>query len=199
MSKLIAIDIDDVLSQSVEQFVRFSNEHFGTTLTPEDFTEDLAKVWHVDHAEIARRLKIYFASDVIKQCRPMPGAALALEKLARTYKLAGVTSRTEQQMPATREWLKKHYPSIALEVHPAGLWDKLEKNAHKKTKAALCVQLGAGYLIDDQPKHCLAAAECGISVVLFGDYPWNRQAQRADKVARCKDWSTVLRWFDGRN
>ncbi|HJQ08525.1 MAG TPA: hypothetical protein VJ836_03545 [Candidatus Saccharimonadales bacterium] len=38
--RIIAVDIDDVLSASAEGFVVFSNKQWGTRLTLDDYTED---------------------------------------------------------------------------------------------------------------------------------------------------------------
>jgi hypothetical protein len=50
--------------------------------------------------------------------------------------------------------------------------------------------------IDDQPKHCVAAADIGIKALLFGEYSWNRTDTLPVGVARVKDWVAVLQYFD---
>lgn len=52
--------------------------------------------------------------------------------------------------------------------------------------------------IDDQLKHCQAAASLGIKAVLLGDYPWNRTEKLPSGVTRCKDWPAVLEYFNER-
>ena len=52
-------------------------------------------------------------------------------------------------------------------------------------------------MIDDQPKHCLSAAECGVEALLFGNYRWNQLADLPDRVTRVQDWEEVERYFGG--
>ena len=68
----------------------------------------------------------------------------------------------------------------------------------KATKADIVKQIGADYLIDDQPKHCFAAAEAGITSLLFGDYRWNRNVKLPEGVVKVRTWHEVLEYFDGR-
>lgn len=193
--KTVAIDIDDVLSMSARGLTTFSNEKWGTTLTEADFTEDLGAMWDVDHDEITRRLKVYFASDITKDFLPMPGAAMALGELALRYKLVLVTSRVEQMMPVTREWVDRNFEGVPFEIYGSGIWDKLEKDAHKQTKSQVCINLGADYLLDDQLKHCTAVSKCGIKAILFGNYAWNQADSLPKGVQRAENWQTVLDYF----
>ncbi len=80
----------------------------------------------------------------------------------------------------------------------SGIWDDGKQDAHKRTKTEILQSIGADFLIDDQLKHCISAADAGIGAVLFGAYPWNRVDTLPRGVTRCSDWSAVLEYFDGR-
>ena len=67
------------------------------------------------------------------------------------------------------------------------------------TKAEICAEIGADYLVDDQPKHCLAAAKAGIKTILFGDYKWNRDTKLMPNMVRAKNWQEVLEYFTRTN
>jgi hypothetical protein len=100
----------------------------------------------------------------------------------------------------TLEWLDRHYQGLFSDVHLAGLFDVLTEHSHKGTKVELITRIGADYLIDDQPKHCLAVAQAGGQAILFGDYSWNRNIGPLPKgVTRCLDWVAVKEYFDGRS
>ncbi len=193
--KTIAIDIDDVLSVSAKSFVAYSNKQWGTKLKEVDFTEDLGAMWGVNHDEVVRRLKVFFASDIVKDFTPIKGAEPALRTLAKEYRLMAVTSRVEQLMPATKDWIGRHFENIPLEIYSAGIWDKLEKGAHTLTKSDMCVKLGVDYLIDDQLKHCVAVSERNIKTILFGNYAWNQAGMLPTGVQRARDWQAVLEYF----
>ncbi len=193
---IIAVDIDDVLSHNVPEFVRWSNQQYGLKLTVDDYDEDWSRMWQVDHAEAARRNADFHASSVMAGYEHHDQAVPVLEELKSHYELVVITSRPTRLRDLTLEWLERNYPTMFSQVHFAGMWDVITEHSHKATKAELASKLGIDYLIDDQPKHVFAVAEAGISAVLFGDYPWNRDLDLPDGVIRCADWSAVREYFD---
>jgi 5'(3')-deoxyribonucleotidase len=197
--KTIAIDVDDVLSVSAAGFIKFSNQQFGTNLTLDDYDEHWARMWKVDHAEEVRRSHTVHGQDVFLKFDAITEARPVQETLAEKYKLVVATSRIRALEKGTQEWISRNFGDVISEYHSAGIWDDFEKDSHEKvkvTKADIVRQIGADYLIDDQPKHCFAAAGAGIKAVLFGDYSWNRDVSLPPRVTRARSWQAVLEYFD---
>ena len=196
---IIAVDIDDVLSASAEEFIAFSNQHFDTQLTIDDYDEDWLKVWRVDLAEGLRRRDKYFALSNREHYMIKVDAQKALRLLAARFKLVVVTSRLTILTAPTQRWLNHHFAGLFEAVEFTGTYEgdgNVNRVTHTKTE--LLQQLGASFLIDDQLKHCTSAAEVGIAGVLFGNYSWNQSKNLPKGVTRCTDWATVLEYFDGR-
>ena len=197
----IAVDIDDVLAAFAESFVYYCNQKWGTNLVPDDWTEDWAKLWKVDHLETLKRADVIYESDIFSLVRADIEAARVLKNLAKTYKLVVVTSRPKAVSKDTLEWIEKFFGDVFEEIHFAGFYDDMEKTIPEKlkaTKADIARQIGAQYLIDDSPKHCLAVAEAGITSILFGDYKWNRHIKLGPNMVRAKNWKEVEAYFDNR-
>jgi uncharacterized HAD superfamily protein len=193
--KTIAIDIDNVLAASAESFVVISNRLFGDHITVDDFNEDWQKMWGINHDEAVRRAKILFEHQYQKGYLPTDGASKAINELSMHYNLVLVTSRKKISEDLTRNWLKQHFEYPFEEIVFADFWDDDNKNAkdgHLRHKGDLFAQVNADIVIDDQLKHCVAAAEQGMQVVLFGDYPWNQANELPDSIIRCKDWVDVV-------
>lgn len=201
--KTIAVDIDDVLSANAAGFVRYCNQKWGTNLSVDDYTEHWGQMWQVDDHETELRSKHIHEniSEVVGNYSHDESAKEVLKKLSKCYKLVIVTSRRRSVEKDTFEWLEKYFGGIFEEVHFAGIWDTAESldNKVKATKADVLQQVGADYLIDDQPKHCIAAADAGIISLLFGDYKWNRDVELSNNMIRTKTWSDVLEYFNGRS
>lgn len=198
---IIAVDIDDVLAASAADFIKFSNKKWGTNLTIDDYDEHWAKMWQVDHKEEVRRSKVVHDEEVFLKFSHFPEARRVLEKLSKRYRLVIVTSRIRALKKGTLEWIEGSFGNLISEFHFAGIWDDIEKNSAEKvkaTKAEVVRQIGADYLIDDQPKHCFAAAGAGITSLLFGDYKWNRNIELPQGVVRAKNWKEIQEYFDGR-
>lgn len=197
--QVIAIDIDDVLAASAQGWVDFSNQKWGTHLTVEDYNEDWSKMWGVDRAEEKRRAQEVNGARISMDFRHDEAALPTLLELAKRYELVIATSRIQSMHTETLEWLDRHYKGIFSDIHLSGLFDVLTPDSHKGTKAELVRSIGADFLVDDQPKHCLAVADLGIETILFGDYSWNRDiGELPARVTRCFDWQAVGEYFDER-
>ena len=193
----IAIDVDDVLAASAEGWVSYSNQQWGTRLTIEDYQEDWAAMWQVDHETMKQRAEDLFASDLVSTFKHRPDALEVLQKLSQRFELVIATSRHRRVHDQTLAWLDKYYGGIFANMHMAGIFDDGQVGSHLRTKAELIRGIEADYLIDDQPKHCNAVALDGKQAVLFGDYAWNRDAEVINGVARCLDWPAVEAYFNG--
>ena len=195
---IIAVDIDDVLSASAAGFVAYTNTKWGTNLGIDDYDEDWVKLWEVDHATGKARAHEYYNAGVVSRYENFDEALPVLTKLSKDYGLVIATSRVIHVKEDTLEWLDRHYNGVFSAVHLAGIYDDLHEDAILRTKADLCKSIGAQYLIDDQPKHCIAVAEIGIKGLLFGDYSWNRQVTLKPGMARVRSWQEVEKYFDGQ-
>lgn len=202
MRQTIAVDIDDVLSASAAGFAAYSNKQWGLRITAADYDENWAKVWGVSIEEAKVRAEHFHTAGVVDGYDYQKGAREALQRLGQTYNLIVVTSRRSVLKPETDQWLERHFPGLFKSVQYAGFWDGEHQTLHalEQHKAAICRELGADFLIDDQLKHCEGAAACGMQALLFGDYPWNRTAEGLpDGIIRVKDWKAAEEFFDGES
>jgi uncharacterized HAD superfamily protein len=192
----IAVHIDEVLADSAADFIAYSNKKWGTNLSIDDFSEHWAQMWQLDHEKVKAREQAIFNSGIHIKYKTIDQSLEVLSKLAGDYKLVTITSRSSVLEPTTQEWLDKHYRGIFKEAYFSGIYDKPHPNRHRFTKANLLKSISADYLIDDQPKHCFAAAELGIKSILFGDYKWNRDIKLPKGVVRVKTWPEVAEYFN---
>ena len=202
--KIIAVDIDDVIAAQVEGLLGYSNKQWGHNLAEEDYDEDFAAMWGVSVEEALQRVQMYLASGAHGRFRHYPDSIPVLKKLAQRFELVLVTSRRKKELQAeTEDWLQRFFPDLFSQLVFAGIWDgpssEDARSRNLYTKADRLREIGADYLIDDQPKHCLGAAEIGVSALLFGSYPWNRNQKSLPKgVTRVVDWGAVERYFDAQ-
>lgn len=200
MKQTIAVDIDDVLSPSAEAFIAYSNKVWGHDLAVDDYHEEWGGVWGVPLEEAIRRSKLFHESTAYFEAFTCFDHALpVLIKLSKRYKLVILTSRKAVLKEVTEAWLNKHFPDVFSEVIFAGIWDGDEHvyTQLHKSKADMCRQVGADYLIDDQIKHCLGASEVGVTGLLFGSYGWNKTDKALPAgVVRVHNWKEVEEYFN---
>lgn len=201
MSKsVIAIDIDDVLALRADIFLDFVNKEFGSSLTLHDLSEDWVKMWGISRAEAERRGEVIINKALHGLYPVIPGAQEAIKLLQQQFRLIAVTSRRALTKDLTEEWLARHFPNSFEKIIHAGFWDDPDyQDGHLKDKTDIYGQIGAQYVIDDQPKHCIAAAKAGHTALLFGDYPWTQNVGLIPNLVAVKDWRAVQEYFNGRN
>jgi len=198
----IAVDIDDVIADTTEALRLEANKISGVDLKKEHYQIEGAygsyyeAIWatnNVDHLVSFDKLQTDMALsqthiDLIE------GAKEALAQLSRKYRIVLVTSREINWIQATDKWVKDNLNDLidrVVFVH--------HKDNDGRTKGDLCEELGAKWLIDDNPDHCESAIARGVNVLLFGDYGWNKHANFLDdKNQRVKNWQQVLGYFSGR-
>ncbi len=199
IKEIIAVDIDDVLSPQALAVMAFSNARYGTHLTPEDFKKPgdywgyYEQMWGVGDEEGARRFNEFKQEGLNLKQIVSEDTKQAVRRLAKKYRLEIVTSRSGEHSKETKAWLKSHIPDVFAGFHFVDLWDE---PSGKATKAKICKEIGAGYLIDDNLEHCNIAAEAGVTPLLFGDFGWNAGKARHELVHPVEDWAEVLEYFD---
>jgi 5'(3')-deoxyribonucleotidase len=199
--EIIAVDLDDVISSQTNVLIKFSNERYHTQLTQEDFKKPgeywgyYERLWGVSEEEGTRRFKEFLDERYPLRQLVLPVTVKAIQKLKLAYDLEVITSRSLDYQEDTIQWIKEHIPGLFLNVHFVDLWSEGSKRA---TKAKICQEIGAGYLIDDNAEHCNLAAEVGVKALLFGEFGWNTHQPLHPEVSRVADWQAVLEYFDER-
>lgn len=201
---IVAIDIDDVLAQSAQAFVDFSNLHWGTQLSIDHYSEDWATMWglnkdSLEHMRIVRERGNEALTAIIPTMSRIDDAYSVLKKLKTKAQLIVVTSRKEVLKPETMQWLDMHYPGIFHQsvVYFTGFYERLATGSWALHKGDMLRELGAHYLVDDQVKHCNGAAACGVKALLFGGYAHQSQSEAVDaSVVPVRNWQAVEDFFD---
>lgn len=123
---------------------------------------------------------------------PIEGARQALDKLSKQFRFVAVSSRSSIQQDQTLLWLTAVFGQVFESVHC------IDSKHTGLSKGDFCKELGASYLIDDNIEHCKTAAEVGVTPILFGSYGWQVKSVKNMSFHRCRNWSEVLEYFDGR-
>lgn len=201
MKQTIAIDIDDVLASSTDLIRLAANKATGLSLEPHHYAVP-GPYWsyyeHVletngitDKNEQKRIIDDWIANH--SDAEPVQGAIDALTALSQWYTIVLITARDPKIRDNTELWLKKHFTGLYDDLYVIGNHKVVDK---PKSKGEVCAEVGASWLVDDNPQHCLSAVDYGVDAILFGEYGWHFDAP--DHLARCKDWPAVLEYFDGQ-
>lgn len=172
MRKSIAIDMDDVLADTLDRWVEVVNLCENENVKKEDI-----QTWDIhEYFKCGYKVYDYLTYDFFLNLKPKTNSQEVVEYLCKNYDVYIVTSATaDDDIPTAKiKWIKKHYPFISL--------DRIVTCGDKSI-------IATDYLIDDGV-HNLETfkGEC----VLF-DAPHN---QFNKKFTRVKDWEEIRYKFD---
>ncbi len=189
----IGIDIDDVLTDSLPEFLRAFNRRFGLQISVTEAG------WEIfgRHPEIPREeIRAFFAelhhADFLGSRPLLPGAREGVERLhGGGHRLFIITGRLRQDRTITERWLTRNGLSFFFEeiIHRDGI----DAGLHKRRAAE---RLRLDVLVEDEYHVALAAAELPVWVLLF-DRPWN-QGPLPPRVLRIRSWPDVIAFCDPR-
>ncbi len=196
---VIAVDCDDVLTDTLPQVVKDFNETYGTQVELKHMYVDHSQVAEVFGAStgqeaIQRFHAIYRRPGYYEALQPIEGAVDAIKELAQYHELHVVTGRQSFLETATQYTLDKYFPGMFKSVEHTNYYkDDNDTKAIHRSKAEVCLQIGADILIDDHVVHGEDVLEAGVKeVILFGDYPWNKRDKLVPGMVHCKNWQEAL-------
>lgn len=188
-SKVIAVDIDEVLAEFMSYFVYFHNLMYKTSTKKEE-VEDyyLHKIFNTDRDEMHIRYEEFRTFRLLERLKPVKGATQGIKKLIEmgfTPKL--LTARPKDIEKETRKWLNIHFKGIELPLYFAR--DTQDRFINK---SVVCKAIGAKIIIEDHIDNAIDCAENGITVYLM-DAPWNQTGSLPENVIRVKSWKEIIK------
>ncbi len=197
---IIAVDLDDVIVETAPGVIDHYAKKYGVKVPLEKFySKDFKGVWGTpDGVTAVRRVNEFLESPEYYHSVPIIEATETIRWLRNKYELHIVTGRPSLVEEATRQWLERHFPDIFETVIFTNSYMSGDKEANIRSKGDVCLQLGATVLIDYNLEHALSAADAGLQVLLFGDYPWNRTDKLPSSVRRVQAWSEIREYFDAQ-
>ena len=183
----IGIDIDDVLADSLPEFVGAFNRRFGLQVSVSEAGWEIFR----RHPEISsEEIRAFFAelyqADFFGSRPLLPGAREGVAQLYREgHRLFIITGRLHQDRHVTDRWL--------LQTGLSSFFQEIicRDGAHAPLhKYRATERLRLDVLLEDEYEVALAAAELPVRVLLF-DRPWN-QGPLPSRILRIRSWPEVF-------
>ncbi len=182
--KIIGIDIDSVIADSINLFLPYLNKRFNKDLCLQDIVHyEFEKCYNVTAEEVNEAFKDLTKNREWGTITPIKYANEFLIELSKNFTVVIVTSRPEKHMRnITEEWLKKHsfvYDDLLFMENEDG--DKYmtgKKNNYE-----------FDFFIEDCLEFALQILNYNIPVIIY-DYPWNQCDN--EKLIRVKDLRAAL-------
>jgi uncharacterized HAD superfamily protein len=199
----IYVDIDDVLSQTIESLIDLLEHLHDRRVEVADVRHfDLEKSFALNTREIGHFMDRAHSDEVIESIRPTEGAADVLDLWSeRGDQVRLVTGRPPTTYHASRRWLETH----ALRhdsLHHLDKWQRPDWNVDSLPALRFdeIESFGFDFAVEDSLDTAVRLVEeFGIPVALM-DRPWNRQVAHLaestrSRMVRCRGWSDVDKSF----
>jgi hypothetical protein len=183
----IGIDIDDVMADSLPDFLSAFNQRFGLQVPVTEAGWEIFR----RHPEIpAGEIQAFFAElsrvDFLGSRPLLPGAREGVERLHRAgHRLFIITGRLRCDRAVTERWMEQRGLSPFFQEIVDR--DGADAPLHKRQAVE---RLRLDVLLEDEYAVVLAAAAASVQVLLF-DQPWN-QGPLPSRVLRVYSWSDVI-------
>lgn len=176
----IGFDIDCVVADTMEAFIRLAENDYNLAILPEQITEFSVENCLTIDPDIIDSIFLRLLDDPIKHAlQPMDNAVSVLKRFARHAPLTFVTARPNRK--PIFEWLEAILtPQIMAEARLVAMGDHNGKVDHIK-------ELGISYFIDDRFETCEDIVSHGISAIVYSQ-PWNDKRHSLPTV---KSWVEI--------
>lgn len=195
MNKVVAIDLDEVLAETIDQLLKYYNYSFKwKSITKEDVID--YNLWKLDRYGIsindAKRMFFWFLffSNKWGKIKPVKFARAWIKKLKEQwYDLYIVTARPSLTIFKWRTniWVNKYFKWIFKWIKYS---DYMMRN--QKKKSDICKQIGAEIIIEDNLDNAIECAKNWIKAYLI-DKPWNHSFDpKIHKwIIKVKSWRDI--------
>jgi uncharacterized HAD superfamily protein len=186
----IATDLDEVIANFLAGFTNFYNDKYGTDLNESDFfSYDFWKVTGGTKNETIEEIYDFYKSEYFKNIKPVEGAIEGLERLNRENELFLITSRQDDVMTETEEWIERHLPNTFTGIYNTN--EHSENGFPVGKKSNICDKLDVDVMIEDSPAYAAECAESGRRVILM-ERPWNRDSKIPEGVRTVSGWEEIM-------
>lgn len=193
---IIGIDLDEVIADTINGLLKFSNPMYGFSLTREQvFAHNLGEVWNCSLEEETRRWREFYADPSFREVKATPGAVEGINSLANGNKLILITGREERLVEETKRWIEENFPNKFSQICFAEHFVIAEG---RKTKAEFCDELGIDVMIEDYIGYAISCAN-GTRKVLLMDRPWNQVDNLQENIHRIYSWKEIVDYISRMN
>jgi len=185
----IGIDLDEILADSLSSLIEYHNFTYGTKLKRDQFLSyGFWKTWGGTRDEAIQKVYDFYKTPYFKNIQPIPGAKKAISLLKQNNDLLIVTSRQNDIIDATHEWVNKHFPDTFADIYFANHYSQ---GGTQKTKSQICDETKIDLLIEDSIDYALECFSSKRKVFLL-DCPWNQSSELPQNIRRFSSWDKII-------
>jgi hypothetical protein len=181
---VVTFDYDDAIYPFFEYFIKFLNKKWGTDFKFENhYSFDLAHVFGVSEGEIKQLLFEFDTTVESRLAKPYPDCHELLHAHREEIESHIVTARYPRALIFVERWLHHH--------HLHSVFENMHFAIPGRSKADVCLALGARVHVEDAVHNILAVAAVGIPVIV-PNRPWNIAHELPENTYRVDTWPQIF-------
>jgi len=185
----IGIDIDEVLADSLSAIINYHNDIYGTELTREQFRSyRFWETWGGTMDEAIQKIYDFHKTPYFANMLPVAGSQAGVQALKDKHDLYIVTSRQNDIIEATKQWVEQYFPNTFTDIHFANHYSQSGSPLTKKT---ICDAINVDLLIDDSREFAVECLQPDRKVLLY-DCPWNQIDGLPEGIKRVYSWPEII-------
>jgi uncharacterized HAD superfamily protein len=185
----IGIDLDEVLGSFMEDLIRFHNNKYKTSYKLENFfSYKFWNVWGGTKEEAIQKVYDFHEIKYFKEIKPIKDAQESIKKLKENNELFIITSRQNDVIEQTKEWVEKYFPNTFSNIY---FTNHFSQNGDSITKKEVCDELDINILIEDSLEYSLECIKPKRKIFLL-DYPWNKSETLPKEIERVYSWKEII-------
>ena len=200
-ARQIYVDIDDVLSATIERLIDLLEQTHARRVEVDDVLHfDLEKSFRLEPEQIRDLMERAHSDEVLGSIAPNAGAARALEAWRGDgHEVRLVTGRPPSTNAASHRWLEEHGLEFR-SLHHLDKWNR--PNWNRSGLPALRFEdipgIGFDLAVEDSLETAVRLVEDFEIPVVLMDRPWNRDVSALSRKARsglvrCDGWVAVAK------
>ena len=196
MSKIIWIDLDEVLAELVDYVLIYHDYTINGNSIKREHMKDYY-IYKIDNLNINLDDSINWFREAMEadeeklQVKPVDWAYKELQKYkSKWYSFKIITARNWDLFSKyTYNWVEKYYPWIFDDIIFANHF-----SCKERYKADICKEQNIYHMVEDNMDYAFELAENGIKTFLL-EKPWNKKRKEEhQKLIRIKNWNNI--YFD---
>ena len=184
-SKEIGFDLDGVIADTAEAFIRLAcEEHAFCSFTLKEITSfQVEDCLAIPVSVVERIFEAILRDSLATGLQPMKGAVEVITEMTTSAPVTIITARSLQK--PVEEWLEHFFPATAcanIRLVAMGCHDDKARYIHEH---------GLRYFVDDRAETCLQLADVAITPFVFSQ-PWNQGKHGLQSVGNWQEIHAML-------
>jgi len=194
----IGIDVDEVIAEFMDSFLKFYNHKHKTHFRREDFKSyNLWETLGVSKDQTTLAANEFYDTDYFRNITPVHGSIYGVYSLNKKMgnEVVIITARPPEIENSTISWIKEYFPILSdiYFVHNSAI----SGDARASTKGDICSRLGIDILIEDNLTFVNEVRQLSEKTkVLVYECPWNKGKELPQGAQFVKSWEDIRNYFD---